>query len=466
MSATTGSGAGDDRRREATFTWVSTGRRIAAARVGRRWADVRGPLLAAATLALLQAALVYVALRAIQELGLSLFLLVPIVAVTTLGLVTWLGLVRHAFGAVVPLGQAPAAKILEVVEVCRLPLRDGLTETAARVVAHEVKSRLGYGAVAVTDRTTVLAHAGLASDHHGAGTGAPPGAVAAMAARRVARLPVGWGHGCDGRDCPLRSAVVAPLATRAGVVGSVILFSEGALNVSDRDRAIAQSLSDLLSTELQVGELDVHANAAASAELAALQAQIEPHFLFNALNTIAAFCRTKPDEARRLVLAFADYCRSTLRRPGAFVDLGEEMGHVDAYLALEEARFGSSLEIERRIAPSALSARVPPFLIQPLVENAIKHGKTDRPLRVVITAVVRFGRLRVSVRDNGKGIPPQIAERVLEAGVGSGAAGLGLASVDQRLTALYGEEARLRIVSSPLFGTVVSVLVPVVPPEH
>ena len=149
MSATTGSGAGDDRRREATFTWVSTGRRIAAARVGRRWADVRGPLLAAASLALLQAALVYVALRAIQELGLSLFLLVPTVAVTTLGLVTWLGLVRHAFGAVVPLGQAPAAKILEVVEVCRLPLRDGLTETAARVVAHEVKSRLGYGAVAV-----------------------------------------------------------------------------------------------------------------------------------------------------------------------------------------------------------------------------------------------------------------------------------------------------------------------------
>ena len=85
MSASTGSGAGDDRRREATFTWVSTGRRIAAARVGRRWADVRGSLLAAATLALLQAALVYVALRAVQELGLSLFLLVPIVAVTTLG---------------------------------------------------------------------------------------------------------------------------------------------------------------------------------------------------------------------------------------------------------------------------------------------------------------------------------------------------------------------------------------------
>ncbi len=456
----------DDRRRDAPFVWVSTGRRIAAARVGRRWRDVRGPLLASATLALVQAGLVYLALRALQGLGWSLSLLVPVVAATTLALVLWMGLVRHAFGAVVPIGQAPAAAILEAVEVCRTTLREGFTETSARIVAHELHARLGYGAVAVTDRQHVLAHAGLAVDHHGAGTDAPPGAVASMAARRVSRLPVGWGHGCDGRDCPLRSAVVAPLATRAGVVGSVMLFSEGALNVSDRDRAIAQSLSDLLSTEIQVGELDVHARATATAELAALQAQIEPHFLFNALNTIAAYCRTRPDDARRLVLSFADYCRSALRRPSTFVRLEDEMGHVDAYLALEEARFGESLEIERRIAPAALAASVPPFVIQPLVENAIKHGKTDRPLRVTIRADVRFDRVRISVRDNGKGIPREAIEHVLEAGVGSGAAGLGLASVDQRITALYGDQGRLRVMSSPLFGTLVSVLLPIAPPSE
>jgi two-component system sensor histidine kinase LytS len=456
----------DDRRRDAPFVWVSTGRRIAAARVGRRWRDVRGPLLASATLALVQAGLVYLALRAFQSLGWSLSLLVPVVAATTLALILWMGLVRHAFGAVVPIGQAPAAAILESVEVCRAALREGFTETSARIVAHELHARLGYGAVAVTDRERVLAHAGLAADHHGAGTAAPPGAVASMAARRVSRLPVGWGHGCDGRDCPLRSAVVAPLATRAGVVGSVMLFSEGALNVSDRDRAIAQSLSDLLSTEIQVGELDVHARATATAELAALQAQIEPHFLFNALNTIAAYCRTRPDDARRLVLAFADYCRSALRRPSTFVTLEDELGHVAAYLALEEARFGDSLEVEQRIAPAALGALVPPFVLQPLVENAIKHGKTDRPLRVTIRADVRFDRIRISVRDNGRGISREAIEHVLEAGVGSGAAGLGLASVDQRITALYGEEGRLRIMSSPLFGTLVSVLVPIAPPRQ
>ncbi len=204
--------ARDQRRRDATFVWVSTGRRAAAARVGRRWHDVRGPLVVAAGLAVVQAGQVYLALRAIQELGLSLWLLVPVVAATTLALVLWMGLVRHAFGAVVPLGQAPAARILEVVEAARPALREGLAAPSARILAEEAHGRLGYGAVAVTDRGRVLAHVGLGGDHHAAGTPAPPGAVAAMVEQRVARLPVGWRHGCDGRDCPLRSAVAEAFA--------------------------------------------------------------------------------------------------------------------------------------------------------------------------------------------------------------------------------------------------------------
>jgi LytS/YehU family sensor histidine kinase len=285
-----------------------------------------------------------------------------------------------------------------------------------------------------------------------------------MTEARVARLPVGWRHGCD-TQCPLKSAVVGPLVVQGRVVGSLIAFSEGALSISDREYAVIQSLCGLVSTALAAGEADVHARASASAELAALQAQIEPHFLFNALNTIAAFIRTQPDEARRLVTSFAEYCRSSLRQSATFVPFSEELAHVEAYLELEQARFGSELVVERRISTAALSVMVPPFLVQPLVENAIKHGKTDQPLRVVIRADVRFGRLRVVVRDNGRGISKDDAEHVLEPGFGSGAAGLGLASVHRRIQAFYGEDGRLRIVSSPLFGTHVSVLVPVEPPS-
>ena len=164
------------------------------------------------------------------------------------------------------------------------------------------------------------------------------------------------------------------------------------------------------------------------------------------------------------MLSFADYCRWSLRRPAVFVELAEELRHVEAYLALERARFGDQLDVEMRIAPGARAALVPPFLVQPIVENAIKHGKTDRPLRVVVRAEVRLGRLRVTVRDNGRGIPREIAARVTEPGVGEGAAGLGLASVSQRIAAFYGDEGRLRIVSAPLLGTLVSIVLPISPP--
>ena len=125
------------------------------------------------------------------------------------------------------------------------------------------------------------------------------------------------------------------------------------------------------------------------------------------------------------------------------------------------SRRGSAPQLEVTIdaAPDALAVRLPPLLVQPLVENAIKHGKTDRPLHLLVRARVRRGRLRVTVRDDGRGIAREVIDRVLEPGVGLGdGTGLGLANVNQRLIAHYGERVRLR--SFP-FGTVVRLEVPV-----
>ena len=167
------------------LVFVSTGRRLAAAKVGRRWHEVRGPLMIAAALASIQALLLFVVLRMLQDSGISLRWFVPIVALTTLALVAWLGLVRAAFGRVVPLAQAPAAAILETLEAVRGALRGGFDAASAQVVAYEIRERLGYAAVSVCDRERVLAHAGLGDDHHGAGLPAPPGAIDAMIERRV-----------------------------------------------------------------------------------------------------------------------------------------------------------------------------------------------------------------------------------------------------------------------------------------
>jgi two-component system LytT family sensor kinase len=234
-----------------------------------------------------------------------------------------------------------------------------------------------------------------------------------------------------------------------GPAGAVVAYAAAGSPLDEHAVESLEALADQLSVQLQLSEL-------ANATTTALQAQIEPHFVFNALNTIAAFIRTDPGHARKLVLAFADHLRWQLGRPGELVTLEEELRHVRSYLELEQARFGSQLEVTVDAAPDALLVRLPPLLVQPLVENAVKHGKTDRPLHLLVRARVRRGRLRVTVRDDGRGIAREAIERVLEPGFGEGT-GLGLANVHRRLTVHYGEGVRLR--SFP-FGTVVRLEVP------
>jgi LytS/YehU family sensor histidine kinase len=343
--------------------------------------------------------------------------------------------------------QTPALELLDAT----LPeLRRGLTESAARTVAYELFEKLGYGAVAVTDKNEVLAFVGAGADHHGAGD-QPIRPVYESIARNAPLLaPLGIRTECSNPACPLGAAAVVPLQLLDGPAGAVVAYSTAGSRLDEASVETLESLGRQLSAQLQLSELH-------SATTTALQAQMEPHFVFNALNTIASFIRTEPERARKLVLAFADHLRSRLARPGEFVTLEEELRHVRSYLELEQARFGPQLQVTIDAAPDALAVRLPPLLVQPLVENAIKHGKTDRPLNLLVRARVRRGRLHVTVRDDGRGIAREAIERVLEPGVGEGT-GLGLANVNLRLTAHYGEGVRLR--SFP-FGTVVRLEVPV-----
>jgi len=340
--------------------------------------------------------------------------------------------------------------VLELLEATLPELRRGLTESAARTIAYELFEKLGYGAVAVTDTHEVLAFVGAGADHHGPGDQPIRPVYEAIARAEPLLAPLGIRTECSNAACPLGAAAVVPLLLSDGPVGAIVAYATAGSPLDEAAVETLESLGRQLSAQLQLSEL-------ASATTTALQAQMEPHFVFNALNTIASFIRTDPERARRLVLAFADHLRSRLARPGEFITLEEELHHVQSYLELEQARFGPQLQVTVDAADDALAVRLPPLLVQPLVENAIKHGKTDRPLHVIVRARVWRGRLRVTVRDDGRGIAREAIDRVLEPGVGEGT-GLGLANVNLRLTAHYGEGVRLR--SFP-FGTVVRLEVPV-----
>ena len=338
---------------------------------------------------------------------------------------------------------------LELLDATLPELRRGLTETAARTVAYELFEKLGYGAVAVTDTHEVLAFVGAGADHHGAGDQPIRPVYESIARGQPLLAPLGIRTECGSPACPLGAAAVVPLQLSDGPAGAIVAYATAGSPLDEASVETLESLGRQLSAQLQLSELH-------TATTTALQAQMEPHFVFNALNTIASFIRTDPERARRLVLAFADHLRSRLARPGEFVTLEEELHHVRSYLELEQARFGPQLQVTIDAAADALAVRLPPLLVQPLVENAIKHGKTDRPLHVMVRARMRRGRLHVTVRDDGRGIAREAIDRVLEPGVGEGT-GLGLANVNLRLTAHYGEGVRLR--SFP-FGTVVRLEVP------
>src|SRR5581483_1667155 len=200
---------------------------------------------------------------------------------------------------------------------------------------------------------------------------------------------------------------------------------------------------------------------AATAQLAALRAQINPHFLFNSLNSIAQLIRTDPDKAETCVERLAEIFRYILRRAEKeFVPLGEELEMAKAYLEIERARFGERLRVETALDPPSLHQLIPNLILQPLVENAVKHG-LSRKLgagTVRIAAAVQDGCLTLTVGDDGLGMAPPTLERVYERGVG-------LRNLRDRLERLYGPRHLPEIRSTPGSGTEVRLRLPVRPIE-
>ena len=200
---------------------------------------------------------------------------------------------------------------------------------------------------------------------------------------------------------------------------------------------------------------------AATAQLAALRAQINPHFLFNSLNSIAQLIRADPDRAEACVERLAEMFRYVLRYGEKdFVPLAEELELARAYLDIERARFGDRLRVETHVDPPSLQHLIPNLILQPLVENAVRHGLSRKRGggTVRIDASLADGCLELSVGDDGLGMPDTALERVYEHGIG-------LRNLRDRLERLYGPAHLPQITSAPGSGTRVRLRLPVRPAE-
>jgi len=198
------------------------------------------------------------------------------------------------------------------------------------------------------------------------------------------------------------------------------------------------------------------------ARLDALQRQINPHFLFNTLNSIASLVRSKPELAREMIVKLANILRMLLKERDAFVPFGDELALTDDYLDIEVVRFGEKLKVVKEIAPETLPIVVPSMLLQPLLENSIKHGLEPRIHGGTVTLRSRLEgeRLVIEVEDDGVGISPERSAPTA-GGVVRPGTGIGMRNVRERMEVLYGDAAVVEINSRPGRGTRVTLMMPI-----
>ncbi|MDX3610039.1 histidine kinase [Streptomyces sp. FL06-04B] len=316
------------------------------------------------------------------------------------------------------------------------PLRSGLTEESARRAARRLRSLLGTDALCLTDRERVLVWDG-AGHRHG---------KEVMEHLKVLLdngRDTAFDSGCGDLDCPLRWAVAVPLTVENRVLGALVAYAPRESAVLAR---AAGEVARWVCVQLELAELDRSRTQLIEAEIKALRAQISPHFIFNSLAAIASFVRTDPEQARELLLEFADFTRYSFRRHGEFTTLADELHSIDQYLALVRARFGERLAVTLQVAPEVLPVALPFLCLQPLVENAVKHGLEGAVTRsrITISALDAGSEAEVVIEDDGTGMDPERLRQILR-GEGDASTGIGLLNVDERLRQVYGDDYGLVI---------------------
>src|SRR5438067_568799 len=267
-------------------------------------------------------------------------------------------------------------------------LRRGLTTRSAEHAVPYLRELMGAAAVALADTRAVLAIEGEGREQ------VRPGDLLSrlLGRTRDDHLNIVPRLISSDPSCPLRSAVLAPLVVQERRAGTLIAFYRSVGRPSQAELRVVQEAASLVSAQVELSVVAEQERRLAQAELRALRAQISPHFIYNALAAVAGEIHSRPEEARELLIDFAEFTRYLFRDGRSYVTLGEEIEHVERYLRLEQARF-RDLHVTVNVPEEVRGAVVPSMSIQPLVENAVRHGVEQRAGsgRVEITARVDGG---------------------------------------------------------------------------
>lgn len=267
----------------------------------------------------------------------------------------------------------------------------------------------------------------------------------------------GTGTSCGDPYCPQKSYAAIGIRVEGRPVGTICAWGVGLGN--SEARALAD-MGRLMEAQLGLLELKQARALLEESELDSLRAQISPHFIYNALNVIATFILTDSVRARKLVIEFANFTRYSFRKAGRFTSLADELRAIESYVLLQEARYGSRLKVTLQISPESLSARIPYLSLQPLVENAIRHGveSMEGDGHIQIKAHEEGALTVVTIEDDGSGMDPDLLRAVLTGN--SDGHHVGLNNVDTRMRRAFGDEFHLIIDTAPGEGMLITLRIP------
>lgn len=378
----------------------------------------------------------------------------PMIVANSFGSAIFVSIIRDQKTMFDKLGVIFSSKALNIADETLAILADGFNKVSAAKLAKVLYKETGVGAVSITDREQVLAFEGLGNDHHVPGIQLSSiETIQAIQEDRVIYVDgVQRQWKCTLSDsCPLGSVLALPLRFEGEVIGSINLFEPKDKLFLVINKTLGEGVTNLLSNQLLYASYVEQKSLLMRAELKLVQAQINPHFLFNALNTVIAILRKDSDRARELLLNLSNFFRKNLKRKGDTATLEDELNHVNSYLVIEKARFEDRLTLDMDIDPDLLHIQMPVFTLQPLIENAIKHGISNmvEPGIIKLSANRTDGMILIGIEDNAG----HCAE--------SDGKGLGMAIVEKRIKNLCGEKYGLDVSCTPHERTLVTIKLPV-----
>lgn len=391
-----------------------------------------------------------------QSARLVAHIALPMILTNSVGAALFMRLILDRRETLEKYSIAFSAKALRIAERSVGVLMQGFNEKNCSRMAAIIREETGVGAVAITDCEKLLGFVGVGADHHLPGTPiSSPHTFYAIAHNEVVYADgVDISYSCVvSKDCKLGSSLVIPLRGEGNrVFGTIKLYEPKSKFFSSLNRTLGEGIARLLSNQILAGTIEEQKRLLAQSEIKLLQAQINPHFLFNALNTLAAVIRRDPEAARQLVQYLSTFFRKSLKRVGKDASLKDEIEHVNAYLQIELARFAGRLDVTMNVPDEVLHLRLPAFSLQPIVENAIKYG---------ISQMIEAGSITIGAERKD-----EVLTIVVEDSAGlyqptPGGDGLGMNLVDRRIKIRYGAAYGVEVSCQPEQWTRVAIRLPV-----